>query len=121
MTRTALFAIGAALSVALVPVAASAKAGNHNGGGKHGGGHHVGHHHHGHHNHHVRWHRWKTPVLVGSVAGAAYAATTGTAAGTCNCLTKSYLEDGTVVFKDLCTQESAMNGPANEKQAENGK
>jgi hypothetical protein len=29
------------------------------------------------------------------------------AEGTCNCLTKDYTPDGTVVFKDLCTKETA--------------
>ena len=122
LNRTTLFALGAALAIALVPVAASAKGGSH-GGGLHSGGHHGGHHggkhahhhhHKHHHHHHVRWHRWKYPVLIGSTGIAAYAATTGT----CNCLTKSYLENGAVVFKDLCTQEMAMNPPA-DKQAQN--
>ena len=110
LNRTTLFALGAALAVALAPVAASAKAGNHKGGGKH-----AHHHHHKHHHHkHARWHRGKTIIVGGVAAGiATYSATTGS----CNCLNKSYLEDGTVVFKDLCTQEMAMNGPAVEKQA----
>jgi hypothetical protein len=29
----------------------------------------------------------------------------------CNCLTKEYLEDGSVLFKDLCTKEAAMATP----------
>ena len=32
--------------------------------------------------------------------------------GTCSCLTKSYLQDGTVVFADQCTNESATAAPA---------
>jgi len=29
----------------------------------------------------------------------------------CNCLTKQYLSDGSVLFKDLCTKEAAMATP----------
>jgi hypothetical protein len=29
----------------------------------------------------------------------------------CNCLTKSYLQDGSVQFKDICTKESAIATP----------
>jgi hypothetical protein len=29
----------------------------------------------------------------------------------CNCLTKDYLPDGSVMFKDLCTQEAAVASP----------
>jgi hypothetical protein len=37
----------------------------------------------------------------------------------CNCLTKEYLEDGSVLFKDLCTKEAAIATPAELKaQAE---
>jgi len=115
LNRTTLFALAAALAVAIAPAAALAKGGHHGGKGGHHGGKHAHHHHHKHHHKHVRWHRWKYPVLIGSAGIATYAATTTT--GSCNCLTKSYLEDGTVVFKDLCTQEMAMNGPAVEKQA----
>lgn len=38
--------------------------------------------------------------------------TTSAVAGTCSCLTKSYLQDGTVVFADQCTNESATAAPA---------
>jgi hypothetical protein len=31
-----------------------------------------------------------------------------TAAAPCNCLTKEYLQDGSVLFKDLCTKEAAL-------------
>lgn len=30
----------------------------------------------------------------------------------CNCLTKQYLDDGSVLFRDLCTREAAMATPA---------
>ena len=38
--------------------------------------------------------------------------TTSAVTGTCSCLTKSYLQDGTVVFSDQCTHESATAAPA---------
>jgi len=30
------------------------------------------------------------------------------AAQPCNCLTKQYLDDGSVLFRDICTREAAM-------------
>jgi len=86
----------------------------------------------GHHwgwNHHHRWWwgfgwrrpYWITPVIAtGGVAAAAttYAATTsGPATSTCTCLTKQYTPQGAVVFKDVCTNEMAMNPPANASPA----
>jgi hypothetical protein len=42
--------------------------------------------------------------------------------GTCNCLTKEYTPEGTVVFKDLCTREIASapvdGAPAQASEAE---
>ncbi len=38
--------------------------------------------------------------------------TTPAVAGTCSCLTKNYLQDGSVVFADQCTHESATAAPA---------
>jgi hypothetical protein len=32
-------------------------------------------------------------------------------AGNCNCLTKQYLNDGGVLFTDLCTKEAALASP----------
>jgi hypothetical protein len=76
--------------------------------------------------HHKRWHRWhhyrhyrhyhyawryrSYPhgyVSSGSdrYVTPSYAATTPS--GNCNCLTKEYLPDGSVLFKDLCTKEQA--------------
>jgi hypothetical protein len=45
------------------------------------------------------------------------AATVSSAAVTqpCNCLTKQYLEDGSVLFNDICTKEAAMATPADLK------
>jgi hypothetical protein len=36
---------------------------------------------------------------------------TAAAPAPCNCLTKQYLQDGSVLFKDLCTKEAAMATP----------
>jgi hypothetical protein len=38
-------------------------------------------------------------------------------AGPCTCLTKSYMQDGSVVFADNCTKEQAMAGPAQGQSA----
>jgi hypothetical protein len=38
----------------------------------------------------------------------------------CNCLTKQYLDDGSVLFRDLCTKEAAIATPAElRSQAQN--
>jgi hypothetical protein len=34
----------------------------------------------------------------------------------CTCLRKTYLPNGAVLFQDVCTQESAMNPPADMPQ-----
>ncbi len=41
----------------------------------------------------------------------AYGDATPVSGGTCSCLSKTYLEDGTVVFTDRCTHESAAAAP----------
>lgn len=122
-------AASAALGFAMLsPTIASAKhggghgghGGGHHGGGKHGGGkhgghgmhgHHGGHHHHGHrHRHrHPHWHvRYHRPVWYG--ARPVYVASRPVA-GPCTCLSKEYTPDGRVLFKDLCTNEAAINPP----------
>jgi hypothetical protein len=77
-------------------------------------------------NHHAHWPRWGwyrytfrhpywvAPVIAGGVA--TYAATTPTTS-TCTCLTKQYTPEGAVVFKDVCTNEMAMNPPVNASPA----
>ena len=40
--------------------------------------------------------------------GATAKAVTTAAAAPCTCLTKEYLQDGSVLFKDLCTKEAAI-------------
>ena len=114
-------AASAALGLAvLAPTSASAFGGHGGGHGMHGGGHgmhgngghfrHVGHfrhHRHHWHRHYVRWHRpiWYTTPVVYGIARPAVA-------GPCTCLTKEYTPEGAVLFKDRCTNEMAMNPPA---------
>jgi hypothetical protein len=73
-----------------------------------------------HHHHWGFW--WHQPhlgvigydtVTAAPVATAPVSAAVGTAAtpAPCNCLTKRYLQDGSVLFTDLCTKEQAMATP----------
>jgi hypothetical protein len=76
--------------------------------------------------HHVHWPRWWwwrytwrrpywiAPVIAtGAVAtGAAASYATTPTTNRCTCLTKDYTPQGAVVFKDVCTNEMAMNPPA---------
>ncbi len=73
------------------------------------------------HHHRHCWSRWgwrcrywvppvvTTGVVTGVATGVVAAAPTW---NRCTCLTKEYTPEGAVVFKDLCTQEMAMNPPA---------
>jgi len=72
---------------------------------------------HWHHRHHRHW--WDYPVIVrNGGSSVAYAASPTTVTpSTCNCLTKEYLADGSVLFKDLCTKEAAVM-PASANQAQ---
>ena len=121
-------AASAALGLAmLAPTSASAMrggGGGHGGGGMHGGGGgmhgghggggrigHIGHI--GHHHHHPHWHvRYHRPVWYG-VRTVGYAGYTVArpVSGPCTCLSKEYTPDGRVLFKDLCTNEAAINPP----------
>jgi hypothetical protein len=69
------------------------------------------------HRHHRHW--WHYPVIVrNGGSSVAYAASPTTVTpSTCNCLTKEYLADGSVLFKDLCTKEAAVM-PASSNQAQ---
>jgi len=135
-TLLALAAVASLGTLALASTDASARGfggGGFRGGGFHGGGaraiggsfrsfHGGGFRHairfarphwHHHHRHHWRWWAWRrpywvAPVIAGGVA-ATYAAPTY---NRCTCLTKEYTQEGAVVFKDVCTQEMAMNPPA---------
>jgi hypothetical protein len=61
-----------------------------------------------------------TPVVVagGEVAASATGVDTQPAAAvqavqpTCTCLTKRYLDDGSVLFQDICSKEAALATPA---------
>jgi hypothetical protein len=70
-----------------------------------------------HHRPHWRYgfrrHYWVAPVVATGIATRYVAQPTW---NRCNCLTKEYTPEGAVVFKDLCTQEMAMNPPASPPQ-----
>jgi len=53
---------------------------------------------------HLHWRRYVTPVYPVAVARPV--------ASTCTCLVKEYLPNGAVLFRDVCTNESAVNPPA---------
>jgi hypothetical protein len=59
---------------------------------------------------------YDAPVAVADTTVAAPAATTAP----CNCLTKQYLPDGSVMFQDLCTKEAALATPAELKAQADG-
>jgi hypothetical protein len=67
------------------------------------------------HDHHFWWHRDHRPWLVeDGTPRVSTAVTTAPTAPTapCTCLTKNYLTDGSVMFKDVCTKEAAVASPA---------
>jgi len=68
-----------------------------------------------HHHHHHDWRWWyaryRYRVLPVETIKTVVAPTVSTATANCNCLTKEYLPDGSVLFKDLCTKEAAMATP----------
>jgi hypothetical protein len=100
--------------------------GFHGGGMKfHGGGKHFhgGHKHWGHKPHfhgHVHWHRrhWKPrhiyyyprPVVY-AARPVVYSSAPVVTPNRCTCLTKEYTQEGAVLFKDICTNEAAINPP----------
>lgn len=113
--------------------------------GKHAHAHHHKHHHHMHHAHHHHkhhhkkhhWHHWKhykyyypknyyyeeddTPSYTyskPSYTQPSYVYSKPAPAPSCTCLTKEYAPDGTVIFKDVCTKETAVSEPGATK-AEN--
>jgi hypothetical protein len=61
--------------------------------------------------HHPHWGvvEYQAALPVGDVATPV--AADAVAAGPCNCLTKQYLDDGSVLFKDICTKEAALATP----------
>jgi hypothetical protein len=62
--------------------------------------------------HMVWWHHHHAPEFIEEgVATRTSAPVASVATGPCNCLTKQYLQDGSVLFKDVCTKESALATP----------
>jgi len=61
---------------------------------------------------HMWWHHHRSPVLIEEGEATRVSVPVATQpTGPCNCLTKKYLEDGSVLFKDICTKEAAMATP----------
>jgi len=67
-----------------------------------------------------RWRFYPRPIIYGGGGGAAFAAAGPAPAAApqapapqapANCLTKSYMPNGTVVFADMCTQEQGIGQP----------
>jgi hypothetical protein len=61
---------------------------------------------------HIWWHRHHAPwQFEGGDTVRVSTPVTTVPTGPCNCLTKNYLADGSVLFKDVCTREAAMATP----------
>jgi hypothetical protein len=60
----------------------------------------------------VWWHRHYAPVSAPATTYAPVSASVATTPASCTCLTKQYLDDGSVLFKDICTKEDAIRGPS---------
>ncbi len=73
---------------------------------------------HHHHHWHWTWWHWHRPYWVAPVIATGFAATYATTPSysRCTCLSKEYTPEGAVVFKDVCTNEFAMNPPAAPQQ-----
>jgi hypothetical protein len=64
------------------------------------------------HHRHVWWVKWHRPHYIAQpVVTTVSAPVVQRVAAPCNCLTKEYLPDGGILFKDLCTKEEAMATP----------
>jgi hypothetical protein len=82
--------------------------------------------------HWCKWHycgpHWVPPMVVGgggvigtgAVATAPAAPVVSAPAAPCTCLTKTYLQDGSVLFKDVCTNEAAAATPEDAKALAQG-
>ena len=103
-------------TTALTSTSADAK-GFHGGGGfKHFGGHHkhFGHHHWRHRHVHLHWryrHYYYPRPVVYAARPVVYGAAPVITPNRCTCLTKEYTPEGAVLFKDICTNEAAINPP----------
>lgn len=126
--KSALLAVAATAALGLAMFSASdASARGHGGGGMHGshgggihlghGGHggirHVGHRPHRYPHWHVRYHR---PIWYGVRPVYIASRPVSVAPGPCTCLSKEYTPEGAVLFRDRCTNEAAMNPPAQAPQ-----
>jgi hypothetical protein len=60
---------------------------------------------------HIWWHRHHAPWIEEGYTTPVSTPVTTVPSGPCNCLTKTYLQDGSVLFKDVCTKEAAMATP----------
>lgn len=70
-----------------------------------------GHHHHRHcHGHHVHLH-WRRYWVGATYARPVYPVAARPVASNCTCLVKEYLPNGSVLFRDGCTNEAAVNPP----------
>ena len=63
---------------------------------------------------HPHWHvHWRYPRLWYAPRPVVYGAVAPLVTGSrCTCLTKEYTPEGAVLFKDICTNEAAINPPA---------
>jgi hypothetical protein len=65
-----------------------------------------------HHRHGPEFIVGSDPVRVSNpVVSAPAPVTTTVPSAPCNCLTKQYLQDGSVLFSDICTKEAAVATP----------
>jgi len=108
----------AALGTTALTTSTSAEAHGWKGGHGHHGGFHGGHRHrhghfHGHrHRHgHFHGHYRNYRHVYYAPRPVVYAAAPVITTNRCTCLTKEYTPDGAVLFKDLCTNEAAINPP----------
>jgi hypothetical protein len=61
---------------------------------------------------HFWWHRYHRPWMIEeSVPTRVSTPVTTVPTAPCTCLTKNYLADGSVLFKDVCTREAATATP----------
>jgi len=60
---------------------------------------------------HIWWHHHHAPWLMEGGDTQVSTPVAPAPTGPCNCLTKKYLEDGSVLFKDICTKEAALARP----------
>jgi hypothetical protein len=63
---------------------------------------------------HFGWgHHYRSPVVIESDAPrvSSPVVTVPSTPAPCTCLTKSYLQDGSVLFRDVCTKEAAVATP----------